>query len=110
MGSYVASEPTKSGSLTTAYTITSRPSSVTPAASQPKIIGSRSAASPTPRSDQTSWAFRPAALTSTVTQPAGTSGGSMSATRNARNGYSRSALTAQAASTLVEYDPCQMPM
>ena len=51
----VASEPVKSGSLITAYTITSRPSAVTPAASQPRIIGSRSAGSPTPRSDQTSW-------------------------------------------------------
>ena len=55
---------------------------VTPAASQPRSIGNRSAASPTPRSDQTSCWFRPAALTSTVTQPAGTSGGSISATRH----------------------------
>ena len=68
----------KSGSLTTAYTITSRPSGSTPAASQPKIIGSRSVARPTPRSDQTSWWFSAAAFTSTLTQPSGTAGGSIS--------------------------------
>ena len=54
----MASELTKSGSLITAWMITSRPSSVTPAASQPKIIGSRSAANPTPCSDQMSWLIR----------------------------------------------------
>ena len=41
---------------------------VMPDASQPKIIGSRSAGNPTPRSDHTSW-FSAAAFTVTSTQP-----------------------------------------
>ena len=48
---------------------TSRPSAVMPDASQPKIIGSRSAGNPTPRSDHTSWWFSAAAFTVTSTQP-----------------------------------------
>ena len=51
-GSMVSSPA--AGSPTTACTTTSLPSSATPAASQPRIIGSRSAGSPTPRSDQRS--------------------------------------------------------
>ena len=46
-------------------------------------------------------------MTSTLTQPAGTWGGSISATRSARQRVVGSAATAQAASTLVEYDPCR---
>ncbi|OLB65467.1 MAG: hypothetical protein AUI10_06675 [Actinobacteria bacterium 13_2_20CM_2_72_6] len=42
------------GSPTIACTTTSVPSSATPAASQPRIIGNLSAGSPTPRSDQRS--------------------------------------------------------
>jgi len=41
--------------LMTACTITSLPSGSTPAASQPRIIGRRSAGRPMPRNDQRSW-------------------------------------------------------
>ena len=50
--------PGVAGSPITGWTTTSRPSAVTPAASQPRIIGSRSAGSPTPRSEKTSWWLR----------------------------------------------------
>ena len=52
-GSSVSS-PSQAGSEITECTITSRPSASTPAASQPRIIGSRSAGRPTPRSDHRS--------------------------------------------------------
>ena len=54
LGSRVSS-PTQPGVAMTAWTSTSLPWSSVPAASQPRIIGSRSAGSPTPRRDQTSW-------------------------------------------------------
>ncbi len=53
-GSKVSS-PVQVGSLMTACTTTSLPSSSSPAASQPRIIGSCSAFSPTPRSENRSW-------------------------------------------------------
>ncbi len=61
--------PPATGSPITACTTTSLPSSSTPAASQPRIIGSRSAVMPTPRSDHTSWWLSEVALTVTVVQP-----------------------------------------
>ena len=60
-----ASSPRQPGSPTSAWTITSLPSASTPAASQPRIIGSRSAGRPTPFSDQRSWWLSAAARTST---------------------------------------------
>ena len=53
----------RTGSLMTAWTITSLPSSSSPAASHPRIIGSRSAGSPTPCSEKTSWWLSDAAST-----------------------------------------------
>jgi hypothetical protein len=53
-GSSVSSPPPALASPITPCTTTSLPSGSIPAASQPRIIGSRSAGSPTPRSDHTS--------------------------------------------------------
>src|SRR5665647_2498315 len=49
--------------------MTSFPASSTPAPSQPRTIGSRSAGSPTPRRDHTSWWFSPAARSLTTDHP-----------------------------------------
>ena len=88
-GSSVSS-PRHWGSEMTEWTTTSVPSSSSPAASQPKIIGSRSAGSPTPRSDQRSWWFRLAARTRTETQSGGTSGSGCSPTTSPCIGSSAS--------------------
>jgi len=82
----------------TAWTITSRPDSSMPAASQPRIIGSASSASPTPRSDHRSGWLSDAALTLTVVQPSGTLGSGRSLTSSAPSGFSRSIRAAKAAS------------
>jgi len=67
---------------------TSLPSSSRPAASQPRIIGNASSRSPTPRSDQRSWWFNDADLTSTVVHPSGTSGSGRSPTTSPLSGSS----------------------
>ena len=67
-GSRVSS-PAQPGEATTAWMITSLPASSTPAPSQPKTIGSLSAARPTPCRDHTSWWFSPAARSVTTDQP-----------------------------------------
>ena len=78
--------------------MTSLPSSSTPAPSQPRIIGSRSAGRPTPRRDQTSWWFSPAARTSTTDHPGRGSGRGRSPTSSPDSGSSLDWLTAKAAS------------
>ena len=87
-GSRVSSAPVQPGSLTTACTTTSLPSSSYPAASQPRIIGSCSSLSPTPRSDHRSWWLSDAALTVTVVHPSGTSGSGRSPTTRPDSGSS----------------------
>ena len=87
----------------TACTTTSRPSAVTPAASVPRIIGSWSARSPTPRNDQRSWWFSAAARTSTVDQPAGGSGAGRSPTSSPLTGSCGSNRAAYAASMRSTY-------
>ena len=72
----------------TPCTTTSRPSAVTPAASVPRIIGSASARSPTPRSVHTSWWFSAAARTSTTDQLSRASGAGCSPTSRALTGSS----------------------
>src|SRR5690349_23729395 len=67
---------------------TSLPAVSTPDASQPRIIGSRSAGRPTPRSDQISWWLSELARTSTVTQPSGGDGSGRSPTVSAASGSS----------------------
>ena len=92
-----ASRRRRHGSPMTACTTTSLPSSSTPAASQPRIIGSRSAGSPTPRSDQTSWWLSAAARTVTVVQPSGGTGSACSPELQAGQrviGVRRAAVTA----------------
>ena len=87
----------------TAWTTTSWPSSSTPAASQPRIIGSASSRSPTPRSDHRSWWLSAAALTVTVVHPSGTSGSGRSPTTRPDSGSSEenvSAYTANMRTTL----------
>ena len=86
-GSKVSS-PSHPGLLITACTTTSLPSSSMPAASQPRIIGSCSSRSPTPRSDHRSWWLSDAALTVTVVQPSGTSGSGRSPTTRPESGSS----------------------
>ncbi len=86
-GSRVSS-PSQVGSLMTACTTTSLPSSSIPAASQPRIIGSASSRRPTPRSDQRSWWLRLAALTVTVAHPSGASGAGRSPTTRPLSGSS----------------------
>jgi len=73
LGSSVSS-PSHPGLGTTACTTTSRPSSSTPDASQPRIIGKASLPMPIPRSVNTSWWLIEAALTVTVVQPSRGSG------------------------------------
>ena len=87
LGSRVSS-PVHDGLLMTACTTTSLPSSSTPAASQPRIIGSCSSLSPTPRSDHTSWWFSDVALTVTVVHPSGTSGSGRSPSTRPASGSS----------------------
>src|SRR5579875_2450051 len=82
----------------TECTTTSRPSSSTPAASQPRIIGSCSRLRPTPRSDQRSWWLSEAARTLTVVQPEGHSGSGRSPTCRTLSGSSREKSVAKAAS------------
>ena len=72
----------------TAWTTTSLPSSSSPAASQPRIIGSDSARRPTPRRLHTSWWLIDAALTVTVVQPSGTSGSGRSPMTSPASGSS----------------------
>ena len=74
--------------LPTAWTTTSLPSSSSPAASHPRIIGSASSRSPTPRSDQRSWWLSEVALTVTVVQPSGTSGSGRSPVVSPESGSS----------------------
>ena len=92
-GSSVSS-PLQAGSPMTACTTTSLPSSSIPAASQPRIIGSDSSRSPTPRSDHRSWWFSEAALTVTVVQPSGTAGSGRSPTTRPASGSSAENLSA----------------
>lgn len=68
--------------------MTSAPSAVTPAASQPRIIGSADSFSPTPRRLQRSWWLREAAFTRTAVQPVGTSGAGLSPTSKTLRGSS----------------------
>src|SRR5262249_16807486 len=68
-----------------------------PAASQPRIIGSRSAGRPTPRSDQTSWWLSAVALTETVVHPAGGCGSGRSPVSRPPSGFSASMRTAETA-------------
>src|SRR5579859_3315461 len=85
--------------------MTSLPSGSIPAASQPRIIGSRSPDRPTPRSDQMSWWFSAAAFTVTVTQPSRSFGSGRSPSSRPISGSSASVCTAVAANmpaTLVE--------
>ena len=86
------------GSPTRAWTTTSVPSSVTPAASQPSVIGSRSGARPTPLSDHRSWWLSDAALTVTRAQPSGTVGSGRSPTSSPDSGSSADWETQEAAS------------
>ena len=92
-GSKVSS-PVQSGSLTTACTTTSLPSSSSPAASQPRIIGSASSRSPTPRRDHRSWWLSEAALTVTVVHPSGATGSGRSPTTRPDSGSSEENLSA----------------
>ncbi len=96
-GSSVSS-PCQPGLAITLWTITSLPSSSTPAASQPRIIGSRSAGSPTPWSDQRSWWLSAAALTSTSAQPSARSGSGRSPSSRPESGSDSDWRTAAAAS------------
>src|SRR5687768_18217384 len=84
----MVSSPLHDGSLITECTTTSLPSSSTPAASHPRIIGSASCLRPTPRSDQRSWWLSEAAFTVTVVQPSGTSGSGRSPTTSPASGSS----------------------
>ena len=88
-GSKVSS-PFQDGSLITPWTTTSLPSSSRPAASVPRIIGSCSCLSPTPRSENRSWWFSDAALTVIVVHPSGTSGSGRSPTTRPDSGSSGS--------------------
>ncbi len=102
-GSSVSSPPPALASPITPCTTTSLPSASTPAASQPRIIGSRSAGSPTPRSDHTSWWLSAVALTVTVAQPADGSGSGRSPVSRPLRGLSasiRAAYTASMTTTL----------
>ena len=96
-GSIVSSP--EAGSPITECTTTSVPSSSTPAASQPRIIGSRPADSPTPRSDHRSWWLSELARTSTVAQSSGVAGGSSSPTTRPASGSSELIDAAYAART-----------
>ena len=80
--------PSTRGSPMTPWTTTSLPSSSTPAASQPRIIGSASSRRPTPRSDHRSWWLRLAAFTVTVAHPSGASGAGRSPTTRPLSGSS----------------------
>jgi hypothetical protein len=105
-GSNVSS-PIHDGSLITPCTTTSLPSSSSPAASVPRIIGSCSCLSPTPRSENRSWWLSDAAFTSMVVQPSGTSGSGRSPTTNPESGSSElkdSAYTANMWTTLGRLD------
>src|SRR6201995_327370 len=82
----------------TEWTMTSLPSWSSPAASQPRIIGSRSSGRPTPRSDHRSWGFNDAALTVTVVQPSCCSGSGRSPIRRPLRGAARSWAAANTAS------------
>jgi hypothetical protein len=88
-GSSVSS-PRQPSEVITEWTMTSLPSASTPAASQPRIIGSRSSGRPTPRSDHRSWWLSEAARTSTVVQPSAGSGSGRSPTSSAASGSSAS--------------------
>ena len=61
-----------------------------PGASVPRIIGSCSALSPTPRSENRSWWLSEAALTVIVVQPSGSSGSGRSPTTSPDSGSSGS--------------------
>ena len=69
-GSSVSS-PAQPGDAMTECTMTSLPSGSTPAASQPRTIGSCSSLMPTPCSVQRSWWLSEVARTRTVVQPSG---------------------------------------
>src|SRR5207245_2536677 len=83
--------------LMTACTMTSRPSAVTPAASHPRTMGSRSGSIPTPRSVQRSWWLREAAVTRTSSQPSGGAGTGASVTERQSRGCSSLGQTAMTA-------------
>ena len=87
-GSRVSS-PRQPSEGTTAWTMTSLPSASTPAPSQPRIIGSRSCARPTPRRDHTSWWLSAAARRSTRSSPAGPPGRAAHPRRGRRAGRRR---------------------
>src|SRR5262249_23808408 len=79
--------PSPLGSLISEYPTTTLPSASIPAASQPRIIGSWSSRSPTPRSDHRSWWLSALARTSTVDQPS-RAGSGCSPTPSAASGSS----------------------
>src|SRR5690242_1385710 len=85
------------GRTITGYTTTSPPSGPIPAASQPRIIGSWSSLSPTPRSDHRSWWLSELARTSTTAQPSGTVGSGASPTVRPASGSASLKLVAKAA-------------
>src|SRR6266545_2742698 len=97
LGSSVSS-PSHPSLAITEWTTTSSPVDVSmPAASQPRIIGNRSALMPTPRSVHRSWWLRLTALTSTVVQPGGGSGSGRSPITRPASGSSGNADEAYAA-------------
>ena len=71
-----------------------------PAASRPRIIGSASSRSPTPRSDHRSWWLRLAAFTVTVAHPSGASGAGRSPTTSPLSGSSKEKVSASTANML----------
>ena len=95
-GSSVSS-PRQSSVLITGCTTTSAPSSSTPAASQPRIMGKASARMPTPRRVHRSCRLTLAARTLTRTQPGGTTGSGRSPSTRAAIGSSGSGAAAYAA-------------
>src|SRR5580693_8240742 len=104
-GSRVSSPPPASGSPMTACTMTGLPSGSIPAASQPRMMGSRSDEMPTPRRVHTSWWLRAAALTVTVTHPSGGTGSGRSPRSSPASGSAastRAAVTASTEASLVE--------
>ena len=85
---------------TTPWTTTSFPSSSSPAASVPRIIGIRSSGRPMPRRLNRSWWLSETAFTCTVVQPSGTSGSGRSPTSRTDSGSFGAGVETKAASMI----------
>ena len=93
------SSPAQAGSLTSAWTTTSRPDSSTPAASEPSTRGKGAPLSPiTPRKESRSWWLIDAARTVTSDQPSSGSGCGCSPTSRTESGSAASVPVIRAAS------------